>query len=109
MHPAIAQHLPALASICERYKVRRLEVFGSSARPADFRADSDADFLIEFAPEAAADLHRFFGFKEEVETLLGRSVDLVETGSVRNPHVLAEINRDRQRIYGACSAHVTPP
>ena len=55
MHPAIAQHLPALASICERYKVRQLEVFGSAARATDFRADSDADFLIEFALEAAAD------------------------------------------------------
>ena len=109
MHPAIAQHLPALASICERYKVRQLEVFGSAARATDFRADSDADFLIEFAPEAAADLHRFFGFKEEVEKLLGRSVDPVETDAVRNPYLLAEINRDRQRIYGARPLHVTPP
>ena len=109
MHPAIAQHLPALASICERYKVRLLEVFGSAARATDFRADSDADFLIEFAHEAAADLHRFFGFKEEVEKLLGRTVDLVETGAVRNPYQLAEINRDRQRIYGARPPHVTPP
>ncbi|MDH4377542.1 MAG: nucleotidyltransferase domain-containing protein [Ramlibacter sp.] len=67
IHPAIAQHLPALASICERYKVRRLEVFGSAARATDFRADSDADFLIEFAPEAAADLHRFFGSRKRLK------------------------------------------
>lgn len=90
-----------MTRICERYKVRRLEVFGSAARAIDFHADSDADFLIEFAPEAAADLHSFFGFKEEVEKLLGLSVDLVETGSVRNPYVLADIHRDRQRICGA--------
>lgn len=100
MHSAISQHLPAIGSLCERYNVRRLELFGSAARAIDFRADSDADFLIEFAPEAAADLHGFFGFKAELERLLGRSVDLVESGAIRNPYVISEINRSRQNVYG---------
>lgn len=101
MHPSMTQHLPAIASICERYKVRRLELFGSAARATDFRAESDADFLVEFAPEAATGLTSFFGLKYELEQLLGRSVDLVETGAVRNPYVLLDINRSRQSVYGA--------
>ncbi|MFM7567521.1 MAG: nucleotidyltransferase family protein [Betaproteobacteria bacterium] len=101
MHPSISQHLPAIASICERYKVRRLELFGSAARAADFRADSDADFLVEFAPEATTGLNSFFGLKFELENLLGRSVDLVETGAIRNPYVLSDINLSRQSVYGA--------
>lgn len=77
-------------------------MFGSAARADDFDAErSDADFLVEFSPEAPADLHRFFGIKSELESLLGRGVDLIEPGSVRNPFVLAGINKNREAIYAA--------
>ena len=33
--------------------------------------------------------------------LLGRGVDLVEPGAVRNPYVLASINRNRESVYAA--------
>ena len=102
MHPAIAQHRADISVICQRYQIRRLEVFGSAARAHDFDAErSDADFLVEFSPEAPADLHRFFGIKSELETLLGRGVDLIEPGAVRNPFVLASINQHRESIYAA--------
>jgi predicted nucleotidyltransferase len=53
MHPAIAQHRSGISAICQRYRIRRLEVFGSAARAVDFNpASSDADFLVEFAPDA---------------------------------------------------------
>lgn len=100
MHPAIAQHRASISAICQRYKIRRLEVFGSAARADDFDAErSDADFLVEFAPEAPADLHSFFGIKSELEALLGRGVDLVEPGALRNPYVLASVNRHREAVY----------
>ena len=100
MHPAIAQHSADISAICQRYQIRRLEVFGSAARADDFDAEcSDADFLVEFSPEAPSDLHRFFGIKSELETLLGHGVDLVEPGAVRNPYVLASINQHREAIY----------
>ena len=100
MHPAIAQHRASIAAICQRYRIQRLEVFGSAARADDFDPDtSDADFLVEFAPGAQPDLHTFFGAKSDLEKLLGRVVDLVEPGAVRNPYVLANINRHREAIY----------
>jgi predicted nucleotidyltransferase len=46
-------------------------------------------------------LHAFFGAKAELEQLLGRSVDLIEPGALRNPYVLASINRNREAIYAA--------
>jgi predicted nucleotidyltransferase len=102
MHPSIAQHRAGISAICQRYQIRRLEVFGSAARDYDFGTEhSDADFLAEFSPEASADLHRFFGIKSELESLLGRGVDLVEPGAVRNPFVLASINQHREAIYAA--------
>ena len=43
----------------------------------------------------------FFGAKTALEHLLGRAVDLIEPGSMRNPHVLASINRNREAVYAA--------
>ncbi len=102
MHPAIAQHRSGISAICQRYRIRRLEVFGSAARADDFNpASSDADFLVEFATDVQPDLAAFFGVKADLEKLLGRGVDLVEPGAVRNPYVLASINRNREAIYAA--------
>lgn len=102
MHPAIAQHRSGISAICKRYRIHRLEVFGSAARGDDFNpASSDADFLVEFALDAQPDLAAFFGAKTDLEKLLGRGVDLVEPGAVRNPYVLASINRNREAVYAA--------
>ena len=102
MHAAIARHLSSISSICKRYRVIRLDVFGSAARADDFNpASSDADFLVEFAPDAKTGLDEYFGVKAALEQLLGRSVDLVEPAAVRNPYVLASIKRNRELIYAA--------
>jgi Nucleotidyltransferase domain len=64
MHPAIAQHRSGISAICQRYRICRLEVFGSAARGDDFKhTSSDADFLVEFAPDAQPGLETFFGAK----------------------------------------------
>ncbi len=102
MHPAIAQHHRGISTICQRYRISRLEVFGSAARADDFDpASSDADFLVEFTPGVQPSLEAFFGAKADLEKLLGRGVDLVEPGAVRNPYVLASINSSREAIYAA--------
>ena len=102
MHPAIAQHRSGISAICQRYRIQRLEVFGSAARADDFDpAHSDADFLVEFASDVQPGLSAIFSAKADLEALLGRGVDLVEPGAVRNPYVLAGINRNREAIYAA--------
>ena len=102
MHPLIAQHRSGISAICQRYRISRLDVFGSAARADDFNpASSDADFLVEFAPNAHTGLAEFFGAKTELEQLLGRGVDLVEPAAIRNPYVLASINRHRELVYAA--------
>ena len=100
MHSAIAQHRTGISAICQRYRISRLDVFGSAARADDFDvAESDADFLVEFAPDAEVGLATFFGAKSDLEKLLGRGVDLVEPGAIRNPYVLESINRSREPVY----------
>lgn len=102
MHPLIAQHRSGIAVICRRYCISRLDVFGSAARADDFHPSrSDADFLVEFAPDAPAGLNEYFGAKAALEQLLERGLDLVESAAVRNPYVLASINRHRKIVYAA--------
>lgn len=102
MHPAIARHRVGISVICQRYRIQQLDVFGSAARADDFDINrSDADFLVEFAPDAVVGLDAFFGAKADLERLLGRGVDLVESGAVRNPFVLASINQSREPVYAA--------
>lgn len=96
----IASHREELRMLCRRFHVRRLDLFGSAAR-GDFDPErSDVDFLVEF--ERDMPFHPFdayFGLKEELEELLSRKVDLVMTGTVRNPYRKASIERDRETIY----------
>ena len=102
MHPAIDQYKHDISIICKRYRVSKLDVFGSAARNHDFNpTDSDADFLIEFAPEVQVGLGEFIGIKTELEKLLGRHVDLLEPEAIVNPFVLASINRNRESVYAA--------
>jgi predicted nucleotidyltransferase len=103
MHTDIAEKRDALAALCRRYGVARLEVFGSAARGIDFDSGrSDFDFLVEFEPKSGLPpLKQFFGLADALEHLLGRSVDLVESGAIRNPFVLAGINRSREVVYGS--------
>ena len=80
-----------LVGLCRSASVSRLELFGSAAR-ADFDSvHSDLDFLVEFdaAPASASRsvLSTYFGFKNGLEALFGRPVDLLMLGAVRNPFI----------------------
>lgn len=102
MHISIQHHRNAIATICAKFGIARLEVFGSAARAEDFVEDkSDADFLVEFLPTVQPGLVEFFGAKAELEKLLGREVDLVQWNAIRNPYVIAGINRHRELVYAA--------
>ena len=65
-----------LRPFCEKYHIRRLEVFGSSARD-QAGPSSDVDLLVtldELSPVSTGDLLEVAG---EAEELVGRPVDFV--------------------------------
>ena len=104
MRAEIANHRQALADLCGRFGVRRLEVFGSAARVSDFDPQrSDADFLVTFGPATRNELAVLDELKSALETLLDRPVDLVEREAVeasrnfiRRRRILAEA----EAVYG---------
>lgn len=101
MHTTISEKKGELAELCRRHGVERLEVFGSAARGTDFDPrSSDADFLVEFKlGDGRATLRQYFDFAEALRRTLGRPVDLVEAGAVKNPYLRAAIDRSRELVY----------
>jgi hypothetical protein len=92
----------AIAALCRKYGVVRLDVFGSALRD-DFRpGDSDVDLLVEFGPIGGhAKAHAFFDLVDELQALLGVKVDLVMAGAVRNRYIAADIERTKRILYAA--------
>ncbi|OGA62203.1 MAG: hypothetical protein A3G81_25630 [Betaproteobacteria bacterium RIFCSPLOWO2_12_FULL_65_14] len=102
MNPAVQQKLSALRQLCTRYRVRRLELFGSAARGEFDSSTSDLDFLVEFLPLAPGQhADAYFGLKEELEALFARDVDLVMDSAIVNPYFREELDRTRTALYAA--------
>ncbi len=86
--------------VCETYKVNKLYIFGS-VLTENFTEDSDIDFLVKFGDvELYHYFDNFMGFKEELEKILNRPVDLVEEQTVKNPFLKTSIDRNKKLIYG---------
>jgi uncharacterized protein len=70
-----------LAALCRRWKIRSLSLFGSILRE-DFRPESDIDLLVSFVPEARLSLSDWVALEDELSSLLGRKVDVVDREQV---------------------------
>lgn len=73
--------LSELADFCRRWKISRLELFGSALRE-DFGPESDIDLLYTFEPGARISLFDLDDIEAEFESLLGRQVDLVSRSAI---------------------------
>lgn len=82
VHPEVLLQAaaPILRVLADDLGYRRLAVFGSVARRRA-RPDSDIDLIVE-APEATSSFG-FMRFKQLIEQVLGREVDLVDYGGLK--------------------------
>jgi predicted nucleotidyltransferase len=102
-HAAIALPLPELADFCRRWKIARLEVFGSALRE-DFGPESDVDFLATFEADAHLSLFDLVEAERELGELIGRKADLVERPDVersQNPIRRQSILETARVVYDA--------
>ena len=89
--------LPAAVSeICEKYRISELGLFGSVAR-GEAQPNSDADVYVEFEAGYHPGLG-WFDLEEELETLLGRRVDLSRK-SLLKPRVRRQALREAVVLY----------
>lgn len=65
-------------------------------------AKSDVDFVVEFEPETSGGFsHPYFTLHEDLEHLLGRKVDLVMVGAIRNPYFAKSVAETKVPLYAA--------
>ena len=91
-----------IAEFCRRWKIVRLELFGSALRD-DFGPDSDLDFLYTFADDASWGLD-FVTIGDELSGIVGRPVDLISRRAVERSHNWIRrkaILASAQVIYGS--------
>lgn len=70
-----------IAAFCRKWRIVELSLFGSVLRP-DFGSESDVDVLVSFAADAPWGLLDLARMEEELQTIMGRPVDLVERCAV---------------------------
>jgi uncharacterized protein len=86
---------------CRDFSVRSLYVFGSFATDAT-KPDSDVDLLVEFEREdVAGAFDQFMGFKERMESITGRPVDLVTRKRFRNSFFEQAVEAEKKLVYAA--------
>ncbi len=95
----ISDNLDAVAELCRKYGVRRLEVFGSAAT-GEFDPDtSDIDLIYEFSDVSMGLVDRFLAFADDLEVVFGRHVDLIPNRNFENPYFRYAVNKSRVIIY----------
>ena len=99
----IERHIQSIYSLCKKYYVKRLFVFGSILTER-FSENSDIDFSVDFDAEKIekdnkdwADL--FFDFLHEMESLLGRKVDIVFDNNVANIIFRRELDNTKKLVW----------
>ena len=73
-----------IEAFCRKWKIKEFAIFGSAVTD-EFRPDSDVDVLVVFHNDAQWSLFDLYKAETELKDIFGRSVDLVQKKSIRNP------------------------
>jgi len=76
----LQQRRTDILALAHRYGLRRVRVFGSTAR-GDIHPGSDVDFLVD--PGPGVSIFDLGGFQSELQDLLGCHVDVVTENGLR--------------------------
>jgi uncharacterized protein len=95
----IEKNIESLIDLCKQHKVKELYLFGSILT-SKFNKDSDIDMLVQFDNVDILEYaDNYLDFKERLEKLLGREIDLIENQSIRNPIFRKIVDRDKKIVY----------
>jgi predicted nucleotidyltransferase len=90
-----------LKQLCAKWQIAELSIFGSALRE-DFAAHSDVDILVAFEPDAPWTYMDWPELQDELSALFGgRSIDLVERKTLRNPFIRNSVLTSRKILYAA--------
>lgn len=96
----IKKHLDKLISLCNKYNVDKLYVFGSALTSSFDKENSDIDLLVNLSIVDSIERgEALIGLWSDLETVFNRKVDLVTEDSIRNPYLKSNIDYTKKLIY----------
>jgi predicted nucleotidyltransferase len=100
----LQEHQEELVKICSSLSIKSLYLFGSALEET-FSDESDIDFIFSFedALSVVDYTKNYFVFKERLENLLGRDVDLIAEHTISNPFFMESIAQRKRLVYEAGS------
>lgn len=96
----LENNISQIVALCRKHKVSKLFAFGSILTNR-FNDESDVDLLVSFNKSEVTDyFDNYFDFKYSLEDLLGRTVDLLEEQTIKNPYLKKNVDATKALIYG---------
>ena len=91
----IGNNIQKIASLCQRYNVSKLFVFGSILT-SRFNEESDVDLLVTFNKSEVKDyFDNYFDFKYSLYQQLLNFI-----GTIQNPYLKMNVDATKTLIYG---------
>ena len=95
----IDSHKDEIQKLCTRHGVKHLYSFGS-VNTQRFSNESDVDLMVDFTTSDPIEYsENYFDLKFQLENILKRSIDLLESKAIKNPFLQDSINQSKVLIY----------
>jgi len=99
MEAIIENNKASVYALCQRYNVDKLFVFGSASN-GSFTADSDVDILIDITEnDPVAKGETIMKLWSGLEHIFKARVDLLISGTIKNPYLQKQIDTTKQLVY----------
>jgi len=100
----IENKIEKLVELCNKYKVKRIFVFGSTVKGNFNPQTSDIDLIVELEDMPPVEKGEILmELWAELENLFGRKVDLITNMNIKNPYLRREIENTKFLIYDRAS------
>lgn len=90
-----------IAALCRRFSIQRLDLFGSAATGDFDPTTSDLDFVVDLGEYDDTVHLRYLGLVAGLQDILECEIDVLTADTIRDPFLLAAIDRDKVRLYDA--------
>ncbi|HVG24842.1 MAG TPA: nucleotidyltransferase domain-containing protein [Thermoanaerobaculia bacterium] len=101
--PSVTEHLEEVRALCEKYRVKRLSLFGSAVKGTFDPERSDLDFVVEFLtePDPLRRGEYYLDLLLGLQQLFTRDVDLVVGTSITNVYFRQVLDLTACQLYDA--------
>lgn len=97
MSPITDKYIRKIVTYIKSQPIKRVWLFGSYSRGEE-TADSDIDLLVDYDKSTPISLLKICGIITDLEDILGKRVDLVENGKLKD-FAVATAEKDKILIY----------